>query len=46
MGVGVGSTGRWTRASGAVSDSGACEPSTPDAGTGRGQDIVRSSGGA
>jgi len=44
--TGVGSTGRCTCASGEVSDSGACEPSTTDADTGRGQDTVRLFGGA
>jgi len=43
--IGVGSTGCYPYASGEVSDSGACEPSTPDADTGLGQDTIRASGG-
>ena len=44
--AGFGSTGRWTRESGALSAAGAGVECTPDAGTGRGQDTVCTSGGA
>jgi len=42
----VGSTGRCPCASGEVSNSGACEPSTPDVSTGRRLDTTRASGDA
>jgi len=44
--AGVGSTGRWTRESGALSVAGVGIECAPDASTGRGQDTVRASGGA
>ena len=44
--AGVGSTWRWTRASGALSAAGAGIECAPDAGTGRGQDTVHASNGA
>jgi len=46
LNAGVGSTGRWTRESGALSSAGIGVECTPDASTGRGQDTVRASGGA
>ena len=44
--AGVGSTGRCTRESGALSAAGVGVECAPDASTGRGQDTVRASGGA
>jgi len=44
--AGVGSTGHWTKASGALSGAGTSVECAPDAGTGHGQDTIHMSGGA